>query len=79
MTLLMSVMWIFIYSYIIVWFTYDVTIALGLKFSIIPMIIYPIGVSLRDAKKFKDFEEIVKVFKAELPDQEISLAETYSP
>ena len=75
----MSTLWIFLYAYIIVWFTYDVSIALDLKFSMIPMFIYPIGVSIRDVKKFKDFELALSVFKSELPDQEISLAETYSP
>lgn len=43
------------------------------------MFIYPIGISFRDNKKFKDFEKCLKVFKDELPDQEITLAETYSP
>lgn len=75
----MSIIWVFIYTYIIVWFTYDITQALELKFSVIPMLIYPFGVSLRDGKKFQDFEEMIKVFKSELPDQEVSLAETYSP
>ena len=32
-----------------------------------------------DFKKFDDFKEALEVFKKELPDQEISLAETYSP
>jgi len=79
LTFVASVLWIFVYSYVIVWFTYDVSMALGLKFSVIPMFIYPIGVSIRDVKKFTDFEEIISVFKSEIPDQEISLAETYSP
>lgn len=79
LTIFMSTIWIFVYAYIIVWFTYDVTIAMGLKFSIIPMLIYPFGVSIRDFKKFTDFNLAVSVFRAELPDQEISLAESYSP
>lgn len=79
LTLLMSTIWIFIYSYIIVWFTYDVTNAFGFKWSIIPMFIYPFGITLRDVKKFKDFRIVLEQFKQELPDQEISLAETYSP
>jgi hypothetical protein len=79
LSLFMSIIWIFIYSYIIVWFTYDITIALDLKFSVIPMFIYPFGVSLRDAKKFYDFEKMIKCFEEELPEQEVSLAETYSP
>ena len=75
----MSIIWIFVYSFIIVWFTYDVSMALNLGFSIIPMFIYPIGISFRDKKKFKDFEVCLAMFKQELPDQEITLAETYSP
>jgi len=46
-----------VYTFVIVWFTYDVTImAFNKKFSIIPMFIYPFGVMLRDVKKFGDFE-----------------------
>jgi hypothetical protein len=75
----MSTIWIFGFAYVIVWFTYDVTIALGWKFSYIPMFIYPIGVSVRDVKKFRDFEASLRVFQSELPDQELSLAESYSP
>lgn len=43
------------------------------------MFLYPFGVAFRDFKKFTDFQEALSVFKTELPDQEISLAETYSP
>ena len=43
------------------------------------MFIYPFGVMLRDIKKFDDFVIALKVFRQELPDQEISLAESYSP
>jgi len=78
-TLLMSTLWIFAYAYIIVWFTYDLTTALDWKFSYIPMFLYPLGVSVRDVKKFRDFELALEVFNKELPDQEISLAESYSP
>jgi hypothetical protein len=42
------------------------------------MILYPFGISIRDRKKFVDFQKALKVFKEELKDQEISLAETYS-
>lgn len=79
LTLFMSTIWIFFYAYIIVWFTYDVTTALNMHFSIIPMFLYPFGVALRDIKKFKDFILAIEVFQQELPDQEISLAETYAP
>ena len=80
LTLFISILWIWAYAYVIVWFTYDISVAvLGSKFSIIPTFIYPIGVSFRDVKKFKDFEIALQIFKSELPDQEISLAESYSP
>jgi hypothetical protein len=79
LSLVMSILWIFFYSYIIVWFTYDVSKALSLRFSIIPMFVYPIGISFRDRKKWEDFEVCLAMFKQELPDQEITLAETYSP
>lgn len=79
LTLFMSILWIFGYTYIITWFTYDISVALELKFSIIPMFVYPIGVSIRDVKKFEDFRVALEVFEEELPDQEISLAESYSP
>ena len=75
-----SSIWIFLYTFIIVWFTYDVTVgALDSRFSFLPMFLYPFGVAFRDFKKFTDFKEALEVFKTELPDQEISLAETYSP
>lgn len=54
-SMVMSVLWIAGYTYIITWFTYDVSKALNLKYSIIPMFLYPIGVSMRDFKKFRDF------------------------
>ena len=60
------------------WFTYSVTQAFSLHYSIIPMILYPLGISIRDSKKFTDFQKAIKVFKEEMQDQEISLAETYS-
>jgi hypothetical protein len=75
----MSILWIFGYTYVITWFTYDISVSMNLKFSIIPMFIYPLGVSIRDVKKFDDFKIALEVFKEELPDQEISLAESYSP
>lgn len=67
-SILMSIIWVFLYTYVIVWFTYDVTVAIGLKFSIIPMFIYPFGVMLRDVKKFDDFRIAMERFQKELPD-----------
>lgn len=52
LTIVLSIIWIFLYSFIIVQFTLAVTVHLNLPFSIIPMFIYPIGVSIRDVKKF---------------------------
>lgn len=68
LSLFMSIIWIFIYAYIIVWFTYEMSDKLKLKFSVIPMFVYPIGISFRDSKKFQDFEACLLKFKEELPD-----------
>lgn len=78
LTLFCSILWIWFYSWLIVWFTYSITEAFKLHYSIIPMILYPLGISIRDRKKFLDFKKTIKVFKEERDDQEISLAETYS-
>lgn len=78
-TLICSITWICLYCIIIVWFTHDVTEALGLPASILPMFLYPFCVSIRDKKKFDDFALSLEVFQQELPDQEITLAETYAP
>ena len=79
LTLLLSSVWIFAYAFVIVWFTYDITDAIGMPFSIIPMFIYPFCVIMRDIKKYVDFNAALEVFERELKDQELSLAETYSP
>lgn len=79
LTIFISVIWIALYTYCIVWFTYVVSDAFDLKFSVIPMFVYPFGIVLRDQKKFEDFKLAIEVFREELPDQEISLAESYSP
>jgi hypothetical protein len=65
-TLTMGVIFIWGYSYLIVWWTYSLTLAFNLHFSIIPMLIYPFGISIRDNKKFVDFKLAQKVFKEEL-------------
>ena len=78
LTLFYSICLIFGYTYLIVWWTYSVTMAFNLHFSIIPMILYPFGISIRDRKKFVDFQTTLKVFREERKDQDISLAETYS-
>lgn len=77
LTLFLAIFWIWFYSYLICWFTYSVTKAFNLHFSIIPMFIYPFGISFRDIKKYSDFRDAVKQFKEEIPDQEVSLAEAF--
>ena len=74
----MSMAWIFAYSYVIVWFTYVITTAYDLHFSILPMILYPFGIALRDAKKFKDMRNTMDAFSKRIRDQKLSLAETFS-
>lgn len=78
LTLLMSIAWIYAYTFIIVWWTFELSQAWGINYSIIPMILYPLGISIRDRKKVFDFKEVKKMFAEELPDQEIALAETFS-
>ena len=80
LTLFMSTIFIAAYALVITWLTYALSVAcLGDNFSLLPMLLYPIGVSVRDVKKFRDFELALQVFSEELPDQEVSLAESYSP
>lgn len=66
LTLFLSIAWIWFYTYLIVWWTYSLTQAFNLHYSIIPMILYPFGISIRDRKKLVDFKLALKVFKEEL-------------
>jgi hypothetical protein len=77
LTLTLAITWIWGYSYLVCWFTYSVTKAFSLHFSIIPMFLYPFGISFRDIKKYSDFAEACKQFKEDIPDQEVSLAEGF--
>lgn len=77
LTLTIAITWIWGYSYLVCWFTYSVTKAFNLHFSIIPMFLYPFGISFRDIKKYTDFQEAVKQFREDIPDQEVSLAEAF--
>ena len=77
-TLFMSLLWIWIYSFIIVWFTFDLTVALEMKFNVLPMVLYPFGIALRDYKKKVNLEQAIRKFKMQLRDQRMSLAETFS-
>lgn len=45
-------LWIYFMTYFIVWWTYVVTVTYELHFSILPMVLYPFGIALRDQKKF---------------------------
>jgi hypothetical protein len=63
LTLTIAITWIWFYSYLICWFTYSVTKAFSLHFSIIPMFIYPFGISFRDLKKYTDFRAASDQFK----------------
>lgn len=78
LALFMSIVWIYAYTFIIVWWTFELSEAFNINRSIIPLIAYPIGISIRDSKKIVDFLEVKKMFADELTDQEISLAETFS-
>jgi len=67
-SLLMGLLWIWGYCFCIVWWTYTVSIAYNLNFSILPMIIYPFGIVLRDIKKLDDMRVVLKVFKEKCSD-----------
>lgn len=78
LTLVCATIWVWAYSFFIVWWTYVVTISYDLHFSILPMIIYPFGIVLRDLKKLDDMRVCVSVFKRHCADQRMGLAETFS-
>lgn len=48
LTLFLASLWIWFYTFLIVWWTYTVTQAYKLHFSILPMILYPFGIAMRD-------------------------------
>jgi hypothetical protein len=68
LTLLMATFWIWVYSFFIVFLTYEITIAYDLHFSILPMIIFPFGIVLRDLKKLEDMKICVETFKVHCSD-----------
>lgn len=78
LTLVCATGWVWVYSFLIVYWTYEVTIAYDLHFSILPMIIFPFGIVLRDLKKLSDMRVVVDVFKRHCSDQKMGLAETFS-
>ena len=65
-TLFMSMLWIWLYSGIIVWWTFDLTVALDMKFNVLPMVLYPFGIALRDYKKKVNLEQAIETFREEL-------------
>jgi len=77
-TLLMSMLWICLYSGVIVWWTFDLTVALEMKFNVLPMLLYPFGIAMRDYRRKEHLEKAILTFNAELKDQRLSLAETFS-
>lgn len=68
LTLMMATLWIWFYSFLIVWCTFVVTIAYDLHFSILPMIIYPFGIVLRDLKKLEDMRVCIRTFNIRCKD-----------
>ena len=77
-TLFMSMLWIWLYSGIIVWFTFDLTVAFNWHFNVLPMVLYPFGIAMRDYKKKVNLEQAMAEFSIRLKDQKLSLAETFS-
>ena len=77
-TLFMSLLWIWFYAGIIVWFTFDLTVAFDWHFNVLPMTLYPFGIILRDYKKKVNLEQAIETFKDQLKEQKLSLAETFS-
>ena len=67
-TLFVAILWSWGYSFLIVWWTYEITMAYDLHFSILPMIIFPFGIVLRDLKKLDDMKVCVSVFKTHCSD-----------
>mgnify|MGYP007058525149 CR=1 FL=1 len=61
-TLFMSMLWIWFYSFIIVWFTFDLTVAFDWHFNVLPMVLYPFGIALRDYKKKVNLEKAIEAF-----------------
>jgi hypothetical protein len=59
----MGFVWIWGYAFLIVWWTYELSVSYNLNFSILPMILYPFGIVLRDLKKLDDMRILLTVFK----------------
>ena len=48
-----------------------------MHFSILPMVVYPFGIALRDVKRFRDLDRALPRLERN-NDQKVSLAETFS-
>jgi hypothetical protein len=64
----MATIWVWGYSFCIVWWTYEITLAYNLHFSIMPMFIFSFGIMLRDLKKLDDMRTVIAVFKKHCSD-----------
>jgi hypothetical protein len=58
-SLLMASVWIWAYALVITFCTFELTIAFNLHFSIVPMLLYPFGIAIRDAKKWRDMAHMI--------------------
>ena len=67
LSLFMATVWIWMYSFVIVWFTFEITTAFNLRFSVIPLALFPWGIAFRDYKKFVDMNTMVKVCNERMP------------
>ena len=61
--LFMAMLWILIYSFVIVWLTFEITMACELHFSVLPMSLYTFGIAMRDVKRFHHMDITLKSFK----------------
>jgi hypothetical protein len=50
------------------WWTFRLTVVFQLHYSVIPHVFFPIGIAVRDRKKFADFKKALAIFERELGD-----------
>lgn len=65
-TLFMAMVWIWLYTFVIVWFTFDLTVSFEWHFNVLPMVLYPFGIVLRDYKKKVNLKQAMETFQEEL-------------
>ena len=68
LTLTISLVWIWVYTFMITWWTFRLTVVFKLHYSVIPHIVFPLGIAVRDTKKFNDFRKALELFAEELAD-----------